>query len=139
MGAAEIAAFLDDRETGVLSLADGGEAYGIPVSFTYRESERALYFRLGYTPESRKRTFVDATEDASVTVYGETGDEWRSVVVRGPLSEVPESSVDPDVLAALDALDVPFVTMYDRPTKDVRFRITRLDAEELTGCRGGGN
>ena len=85
----EVDAFLRARGTGILALADGGRAYAIPISFGY-ETGRAVfaYWQLG--PEGEKNDYTDATDRACLTVYDVASErEWRSVVARGPLRELP--------------------------------------------------
>lgn len=65
MDAVEIDEFLADRRTGVLSLARD-DGYAVPVSFVYDADDRALYFRLGCWPDSRKRAFVESVETPDV-------------------------------------------------------------------------
>lgn len=80
----EVRERLADSEYGVLSLADGDDAYGVPLSFAYRDGEILLH--LGDREDSEKIRYVETTEAASFLVY-EGGDDSWSVVARGPLAE----------------------------------------------------
>jgi len=133
MDAAEIAEFLEKRGVGVLSLARSDDAYGIPVSFAYDPDGSDVYFRLGYTAESQKREFVDASEHASFTVFAETPEGWKSVVAEGRLEEVAATSLDSNVAEAVQRLDIPFVTIFDRPAEKLEFKLTRLSLDKLSG------
>lgn len=70
-------------ETGVLSLAQAGEAYGIPVHVHY--DGEAVWLRLGEHEGSEKMSFVESTTDACLTVYEANDDESWSILVRGAL------------------------------------------------------
>jgi len=133
MDAIEIADFLATQHTGVLSLASDDDAYAVPVSFAYDDADSALYLRLGYAPGSQKRTFVDAVDRASFVVYDDTPDGWRSVVARGRLEELSESSLDSSIVESVRGLDIPYFQVHDRPATDLEFHVVRLDVTELTG------
>jgi hypothetical protein len=141
MGDEEIDAFLGTGGAGVLSFADGGEAYSIPVSYGYDASKRHLYVRLGYEEGSEKRQFVKSTKRVSFVVHDETSEGWQSVVARGRLDEITESSVDGTVVKAIRRMDIPLVSIFDEPTRDVEFQLYRLAPDELTGRKEapGGN
>jgi nitroimidazol reductase NimA-like FMN-containing flavoprotein (pyridoxamine 5'-phosphate oxidase superfamily) len=137
MDAVEIAEFLDARHAGVLSLADGGDAYSIPVSFDYDGGESALFFRFGYGPDSQKRRFLDAVETASFVVFERDDGLWKSVVVEGPVETVSESTLDSTIVEALDGLDIPYFRVHQRPAGNMDFEIVRLDAAGMTGIVEG--
>jgi hypothetical protein len=144
MDADEIAAFLDGQETGVLSLANADEGYGIPVSFAFEGSDEtadgegaSVYFRLGYAPGSRKRTFVDASDHVSFTVYGDTDEGWKSVVARGPLEAVSSRSLDALLAESIQQLDIPYFSVHGSPMNELHFTLTRLNVAELTGIVEG--
>ncbi|WP_416838612.1 pyridoxamine 5'-phosphate oxidase family protein [Haloferax sp. DFSO52] len=83
----EIDRILREEGVGVLSLADDGVAYGLPLSFGYDAERNRLYFvflRPGET--SRKTAFAARTARASFTVWQfPSRDEWQSVIVDGEL------------------------------------------------------
>ena len=88
MSDAEIDAFLREQGTGVLSLADGDEAYAVPVSFGYDEG-RALFGFYSFGAESQKRAYSEATERACLAVYDVTDrTDWTSVLAFGPMTEL---------------------------------------------------
>lgn len=133
MDAVAIDEFLETQSTGVLTLAKDDDGYGIPVSFAYDAGESSIYVRLGYAPESQKREYVDAADRVSFVVYDQTDDGWKSVVARGELEEVAESSLQSYVGEAMRDLDIPFFTVFDRPASDIEFKLTRLAIDELDG------
>lgn len=79
----EVREALASNETGVLSLAADDSAYAVPVSYHY--DGEAVWLRLSDDGDSEKMSFIDATEEACLVVYGvETGGSW-SVLLRGTL------------------------------------------------------
>ena len=85
---AEIDAYLAEQGTGILSLADGGDAYAVPISFGY-EPGRAVFAYWQFRSESRKVAFSEATERACLAVYDiESQSDWRSVLAFGPMTEL---------------------------------------------------
>lgn len=95
MGREEVDAFLREQGVGVLSLTDGQEAYGVPVSFGY-DGEGSLYFiflRVG--EESKKEQFAEQTERATHTVYDVTSKHiWTSVIATGTLHQILDDEWD---------------------------------------------
>jgi hypothetical protein len=140
MDAAEIDRFLETQETGVLSMADDDDGYGIPVSFAYEpESDGGpnLYFRLGYAPGSRKLQYVEASDFVSFVVYDETDEGWKSVVARGRIEEITARSLDAIVAETVHGLDIPYFYVHERPVDDLHFTLTRLGIVDLTGIVEG--
>ncbi|WP_423751064.1 pyridoxamine 5'-phosphate oxidase family protein [Salinirarus marinus] len=99
MADAEAEAYLREQGHGVLSLSRDGVAYGIPISFGYDPDERRCVLQFVSAPESDKEAFVAETTTATLTVYDwESPDEWRSVVVSGPIEPIR----DADLVEAAD-------------------------------------
>jgi hypothetical protein len=136
---AGIDAFLAKQTTGVLSLAKGDDSYAIPVAYTYDPDEQDVYFRLGYAPGSRKREYIEATDDATFVVAADTDSGWKSVLARGRLEHrntVEELSrhrlPDESVSGADRELEIPFYHVFEAPS-EMTFALVRLDVTELTG------
>lgn len=87
----EMVEFLQDHGRGVLSLSDGADAYGVPVSFGYVEEETddAIYLSLNrFGEDSEKLEVLEETNSASLVAYdAESSEKWRSVVVTGQLRD----------------------------------------------------
>jgi len=130
---AEVDEFLGDGGTGVLALGHENDAYAVPISYGYDADDPAIYLRLAFAPESEKQPFVESGGLASLVVHGDGTAGWRSVVARGTLHEVTETALDSRVAEAIRRVDIPFVTIYDRPARELEFRIYRLSIETLTG------
>ncbi|MGQ4554850.1 pyridoxamine 5'-phosphate oxidase family protein [Halobellus sp. GM3] len=118
---------------GVLALADGDDPYAIPVSYGYDAGD--VYLRLGFGEDSEKRRYLASSDRAALVVTAEGDRGWESVVVRGPLSEVPEASIDGTVVEAIRSIDIPFFTIYEEPPRELEYTLYRLDPDEVTGRR----
>lgn len=92
MTESDVERHLRTAETGVLSLADGGRAYALPVHCHYDGATVA--FRLSDDGDSEKLAFLEATTEACFVCYGATNGESWSVLVRGDVTE-RTSEVDP--------------------------------------------
>jgi nitroimidazol reductase NimA-like FMN-containing flavoprotein (pyridoxamine 5'-phosphate oxidase superfamily) len=132
----EIAERLTSAETGVLSMADGGEPYGIPLAHYYDGED--IYFRMGMTESSHKQEVLDHGASVCYVVYGaEETDEARgidswSVVLRGTLERIPESDHDRFDTAEINRQFTP-IRVFDEDISEIDIRIFRLDAESVTG------
>ncbi|PSQ53214.1 pyridoxamine 5'-phosphate oxidase [Halobacteriales archaeon SW_8_65_20] len=136
MDDAAVDAFLREQGTGVLSLAEDGAAYAVPVSFGY-DTGRALFGFYTFGEESRKRQFAATTDRACLTVY-DTDDEtdWKSVLAFGPLAELSQESWDEvGELISENAWTPDLSAVGSR-----RLSVTayELDIEEVTGLHGDG-
>ena len=132
----EIEEFLSNQQTGVLALAANNDAYGIPVLFVYHGPDHnEIYFRFGYGGENRKRGFLDTVETANLVVYDNTEQGWYSVIARGPVTELTESSIDAQIVQYLNNLRIPYFRVFTKPEDSMEFSIVRLDMTELTGVK----
>jgi hypothetical protein len=134
MDEAEADELLHAAGVGVLSLARDGEAYGVPVSFGYDGDDRLYFVFVGFGEESRKEAFAAETERASFTAYDVGGTEdWRSVVVAGPVERVPEDGWDAAREALGDNAWYPSLFSTADPMRDLVLWSLRI--EEKTGLR----
>jgi len=120
---------------GVLALAEENDPYAVPVSYGYDAEVGDVYLRLGFGEESEKERYLASSERVALVVTAEGDRGWASVVVRGPLSEVPEASIDGTVVEAIRSIDIPFFTIYEEPAQDLEYQLYRLPPEEITGRR----
>jgi nitroimidazol reductase NimA-like FMN-containing flavoprotein (pyridoxamine 5'-phosphate oxidase superfamily) len=113
--------FLHDQGFGVLSLADGGEAYGIPISYGYDREQNCLYFVfLRPGEKSKKERFSETTERASFLVFDvPSREEWRTVIATGTVRGVD----DDEWPAVRDALEdnawFPTLFSESEPMQDI--------------------
>jgi nitroimidazol reductase NimA-like FMN-containing flavoprotein (pyridoxamine 5'-phosphate oxidase superfamily) len=138
MDSLEITDFLDTQQTGVLSLARENDGYAIPLSFAYEENEQNFYLRLGYGSRSTKREFVDAVDRASFLVYDHTDDGWKSVLARGYLDELSETTAESAGIQAAQNMKIPYFQVHGEDSGNLEFTIVRMDVTELTGIISGG-
>ena len=124
--------FLSAQSVGVLGISTEGEPLLRPLSFWF-DGDSAIYFVYVLGGESRKETASSNTETARFLVYSaETPFQWRSVLLSGSLSEVPESELS----TVLDEMEIRWrpelftQASVDEPTALYRFEIT-----EQTGIK----
>lgn len=132
----EVDAFLREQGVGVLSLARGSEAYGVPVSFGY-DGDRLYFVFLLAGEESRKEALAERTERASFLAYEiESRYRWRSVVAAGPIREVGDEEW-PALRAAIEA-NAWYPDLFSRtdPMRGVGGRVLEID--EVSGIRSTG-
>ncbi|MHB9287866.1 pyridoxamine 5'-phosphate oxidase family protein [Halobacteriales archaeon Cl-PHB] len=132
----EIDEFLREQGTGVLSLSRDGTAYAIPVSFGFA-ADSLYFFLLRFGDDSKKLDFVETTDEASFTTYDvEDANKWRSVVVTGPLTEVPDDEAEDLEDVMFDNAEFASLFPYGEPmTEQVRYK---LSVETVTGQKGHG-
>jgi hypothetical protein len=129
---------LERADTGTLALCADGETYAVPMSFGY-DGDRCYFAFLESGEESRKVAFAAETDRACLTVTdtaGEEGDgdDWASVVARGPLDPVPEGAWD-ELQSALSANAWhPSLFGASSPMRGVTGYV--LTVAELTGRHG---
>lgn len=88
---------LEASRLGVLSLADGGRAYAVPLFYGF--DGEAVWF---HCHPGLKDRYEDATEEACLTVmHVESENVWESVHVFGP---VERCTLNTDIEAAKSAL-----------------------------------
>jgi nitroimidazol reductase NimA-like FMN-containing flavoprotein (pyridoxamine 5'-phosphate oxidase superfamily) len=127
------AAMLRSHGHGTLSLADGGEAYAVPMSYGY-DGDCYFVFRQP-REQSRKVAAIEATERAALLVTDvRSKHDWASVLAEGPVEEVPDAEWD-SLLAALEG-NAWFPSVFSETDPMQRFRGYRLVPERVTGRRG---
>ena len=89
-------AFLKRQRVGVMSLANGGKAYAVPLFFAY-DGDRLFFM----SHPGEKDGFIEACDEACFVVVRYAGDDdWVSVQATGPVEKVTLSD------EAMHALDV---------------------------------
>ena len=131
---------LDDRlrsaETGVLALADGGDAYAVPLAHYY--DGNGLYFRIGITDDSKKQAFWDNTQTACYVLYGAEPtanpqglDSW-SIIVTGELVELPEAERERFDTAEINRHFSP-IRVFDEEIEEIKITISEFEIDTITG------
>mgnify|MGYP006293698991 CR=1 FL=1 len=120
-------------EAGVLALADGGDAYAVPISFRYDDGRFLL--RLTDDGDSEKLVFARATDSATFVAFGQDGNDSWSVLARGPLVELD----DEETAALLSDLEsFGPIRVFDEDVTGVEVRVFELEVESITGRRTAG-
>jgi nitroimidazol reductase NimA-like FMN-containing flavoprotein (pyridoxamine 5'-phosphate oxidase superfamily) len=87
----EIRGFLASQRTGVLGLPTDDGPHLLPLSFGF-DGESTMYFTYVLGKQSRKEDLSDRAESATFLVYdAQSPFTWESVILRGPITEVPEA------------------------------------------------
>lgn len=82
--------FLESQSVGVLGLPTDDVPYMLPLSYAY--DGESLYFTYLLGESSRKERLTEASSRGGFLVYdAETMFRWKSVLLTGTLSSVPES------------------------------------------------
>ncbi|GAB6860869.1 pyridoxamine 5'-phosphate oxidase family protein [Haloplanus litoreus] len=117
----EIGSFLARRGHGVLSF--GGEVpYGLPISFGYDVLNDRCVFQLLFPDDSKKGAYLDESAAVTLVAYEwESVDEWRSVIVDGELSPIPDDSPEAVDAAAVFAefATVVGASVFDQPLEEL--------------------
>ncbi|WP_318567554.1 pyridoxamine 5'-phosphate oxidase family protein [Salinigranum marinum] len=133
MPESEIDQLLTERGIGVLSMANGGVPYGIPLSFGYDGEDRLYFLLVGHSETGRKVRYAEEADEASFLVFDvESDSRWRSAIVRGPLSRITPSAWDaaresmadnayrPDLLTDVDVRSDPRVWVLEAEQRSGR-------------------
>jgi nitroimidazol reductase NimA-like FMN-containing flavoprotein (pyridoxamine 5'-phosphate oxidase superfamily) len=97
----DVLALVREQGHGVLSLASGNRAYGVPISYGYDADGERFVLEFVSTADSKKRAFVADSTEVTLTIQDVQGpDTWRSAIATGTLHPLTEDDVS-DRLAAL--------------------------------------
>ncbi|AXR77928.1 pyridoxamine 5'-phosphate oxidase family protein [Natrarchaeobaculum sulfurireducens] len=130
----ELEELLVEQGHGTLALADGSDAYAIPLNYHYDGSRFVI--RMSDEPESAKIEYAETTETATFVVYEfdeETMSSW-SVVIRGRIDRLPQDEQDEYTDTRLNELFPPF-RLFDEDVSDVEMVLYELEPIEITGRR----
>ena len=116
---------------GVLALARGNDAYGIPLNYCYDGNR--LFVRFGESADSEKLDYANETGTATLVVY-DASDEpnsW-SVIVRGQLRRLDEEERAAFTESDLNEAFPPF-RLFDETVECVDIAIFELVPEAVAG------
>jgi hypothetical protein len=135
MDEAELADYLREHTTGVLALADAGDAYAVPVGYHF-DGERLL-IRLGVHDDSEKLDYLTNTERATFVVYDTSRDDrsW-SVLARGTVHELSDEEQASISDAVVNDLYDP-IRVFGEDVDELAATVFEFRIEELTGRRTG--
>ncbi|MFC4407464.1 pyridoxamine 5'-phosphate oxidase family protein [Haloarchaeobius iranensis] len=137
MDALEIDEFLESQQTGVLALANDGDAYAVPLSFAYDDDDRSVYLRLGFAPGSQKQRYLERTDHVSFVVYDDTDEGWKSVLVEGKVTMLSHDSLDAAIVEVMEGLDIPYFQVHSRPATDIQFNVACIEPTQVNGIIEG--
>lgn len=130
----EIENFLKERGLGVLGFAAEGESYTIPIAFAYDDADERCIFRFVMTEDSRKRHFISQTEVASLTAYDwQTKNDWKSVVVRGPISQLDDDDLGHAAALFSDVGEEAALEVFNKPISEYETQWYEIEVTEVTG------
>lgn len=126
-----VRARLRAAETGVLALADGSDAYAIPMAFHYDDGDSIL-LRVGRFPGSEKIAYIEATGRACFVVYEyESPRESWSVLLTGTLH--PVSLGDDRFDEAEINRRFPDLRVFDEDIAELEIELYELRIDTVTG------
>jgi len=130
----DIETFLDNHSIGVLGLANDGVPYLLPLSYAYDGG--TLYFTYLLGEQSEKERLTEQTARGRFLVYSaETMFSWRSVLLEGEFSKVPEHEWD-ELSETLSGVWRP--ELFDDAVRSRNVSIYAFDVVEQTGLRHTG-
>jgi nitroimidazol reductase NimA-like FMN-containing flavoprotein (pyridoxamine 5'-phosphate oxidase superfamily) len=133
MSDAAVDDLLDTAGWGILSLADDGEPYSIPISFGYTGD--VVYFALTReSPSDAKFEYITEGQTARLVVTDiQSRMDWRSVAVTGPLFGIGRG--DDDWVEMLDVMEdnAWFSSDYRQAGKSVGLQAWRLEPDDVSG------
>lgn len=118
---------LRSGEHGVLGLADGSDAYAIPLSYHY-DGERLLLRVSEHGKDSDKAQFLEATRTATFVCYEASTRESWSIHVRGPVRRWGEDVEE----GTLNEWFQPF-RLFGEDVESVELSLYRLGMESVIG------
>jgi hypothetical protein len=114
MSPKEIDAFVSRSGFGVLALAEGNRAYGVPLFYGARHGE--IYFQ---TRAGQKTHYLYATTEACLTISSTRGlGEWASVQLIGRLERVDARVAGSSASGAVEGVPPPLLWAEDDTRSD---------------------
>lgn len=129
MDDAEVDEHLRHGTHGVLALADGGDAYAVPLSYHY-DGSRLLLRVSTHDDSAEKRRYLETTETATFVCFAADADASWSIHVRGPV-EAWSGTADEATLNEW----FPSFRLFDEAVDDVEFTLYELGMETVIGRR----
>jgi hypothetical protein len=130
MDAADIDDYLRAGSHGVLALADGDDAYAVPLSYHYDGEQFLLRVSTHDDIGSEKRRYLETTDTATFVCFAADADGSWSIHVRGSVAPW-DGTVDE---ATLNEWFPPF-RLFDEAVEDVEFTLYELDMGSVVGRR----
>lgn len=129
MDRSELDECLRDGEHGILALADGDDAYAVPLSYHY-DGDRILLRVSSQGDGGEKTRFLETTDTATFVRYDASNSDSWSIHIQGAIHPWSED-VDE---ATLNEWFPPF-RIFDESIEDVEFTLYELVLESVVGRR----
>ncbi|UHQ96083.1 pyridoxamine 5'-phosphate oxidase family protein [Natrinema halophilum] len=128
----QIHGFLSSQSVGVLGLPAEGAPSMRPLSFWY-DGESRVYFVYVRSTENRKEELSDRADTARFLVYRQdTPFNWTSVLLTGPIENVPESERD----AVEDAIEMRWrPDVFEQASSSENVKLYQFRIEDQVGIR----
>jgi nitroimidazol reductase NimA-like FMN-containing flavoprotein (pyridoxamine 5'-phosphate oxidase superfamily) len=129
---ADIEATLERERVGVLGISTDGAPMLRPLSYWY-DGESSLYFVYVLGVDSQKASLSQQADTAGFLVYDvETPFNWRSVLLTGTISEVP----DEERAAVESEVDIAWKPeLFERAAESEVTALYRFDIREQAGIK----
>ncbi len=127
MDGAAIEDRLRSEDHGVLAVADGDDAYAVPLNYRY-DGDTFLLRVSDHDDDAEKRRYLETTDTATFVCYSGTSKESWSIQIRGPVSR-SEQSVDEETLNEW----FPPFRLFDEAIGDVEFVLYELEVVTALG------
>ncbi|MFD1565608.1 pyridoxamine 5'-phosphate oxidase family protein [Haloarchaeobius amylolyticus] len=126
----EIRGFLSNQNVGVLGLPTENVPVMRPLFFWY-DGEARVYFLYVLGSESQKEDLSDRADAAQFLVYNvDTPFMWTSVLLTGPISDIPESERE----SVEDAMDMQWrPDLFERAGASENTKLYQLQIEDQVG------
>ena len=126
----EIRGFLSSQSIGVLGLPTENVPAMRPLFFWY-DGESQIYFLYVIGPESQKEDLSDRADAARFLIYNvDTPFMWTSVLLTGPISDVPESERE----QVQDAMEMQWrPDLFERAGTSETTKLYQLQIEDQVG------
>ncbi|RQG97588.1 pyridoxamine 5'-phosphate oxidase family protein [Natrarchaeobius oligotrophus] len=136
MSTRAIDSFLEERGFGTIAFGSEEGGYAVPMSFGYDRSNQRCLFQFISHDDSRKQAYLERSNRVSLSVYEWNGiDDWRSVVLHGSLSELPEDEHHAAAVTfAANATPIS-LGIFPGPANELSFSWHELRISEKTGRR----
>lgn len=126
--------FLQDVGVGTIAFGSSEGAYALPMSFGYDDANDNCIFQFAFGDGSEKRSYVEAGGSATLSVHERVSvDDWRSVVVRGPLAEVPDDERSRASAVFAAQAKMASTEVFREPMQEIDFEWYAMNVENLTG------
>ncbi|RQG88800.1 hypothetical protein EA462_10365 [Natrarchaeobius halalkaliphilus] len=130
----EIDSFLEKTGIGTLSFGTEDGGYAVPMSFGFDRDNQRCLFQFVSDDDSTKEAHLERSNRVTLTVYEWSEvDDWRSVVLRGSLDELPDDELY-DAADTFSDYAVPVsLSIFEKKATELDFSWYTLDVRSKSG------